>query len=110
MQFLLTTEQYERALEILNDALKYNESFFIYKWIGQFHLALNHTQQGISFLEKARKLTPNDAQLLYNLTRAYYNTSQFKSGDDILVQFKKNAPNASAIAELEALRKSMSDR
>jgi len=110
LKFLLTTEQYERALQILNDALKYNESFFIYKWIGQIHLALNHTQQGISFLEKARNMVPDDAQLLYNLTRAYYNVSQFKSGDEILAQLKKILSNPAVIAELEALKKPVTDR
>lgn len=110
LKFLLMTEQYQRALQILNDALKYNQSFFIYKWIGQIHLALNHTQQGISFLEQARKLTPDDAQLLYNLTRAYYNTSQFKSGDEILIQLKKILANPSLIAELEALKGSVTVR
>ncbi len=110
VQFLLTTEQYERALQILTDALKYNQSFFIYKWIGQIHLALNHPPEGIFFLEKARSMRLDDEQLLYNLTRAYYNTSQFKRGDEILVQLKRIWSNPSAIAELEALKKSISDR
>jgi tetratricopeptide (TPR) repeat protein len=109
LKFLLTTEQYEHALQVLEEALKYNESFFIYKWIGQIHLVINQTQQGISFLEKARNMVPDDAQLLYNLTRAYYNIAQFKRGDEIMVRFKKISPSASAIAELEALKKSISN-
>ncbi|MDZ7262921.1 MAG: tetratricopeptide repeat protein, partial [candidate division KSB1 bacterium] len=108
VKLLLTTKQYERALVMLTDALKYNESFFIIKWIGQIHLALNNTQQGIFFLEKARKLVPDDAQLLYNLTRAYYTIAQFEKGNTVLSQLKRILPNSPAISELEAYKKSLS--
>jgi tetratricopeptide (TPR) repeat protein len=106
LKILLTTRQYNRALALLEDALKYNESGFVYKWIGQIRLALGDTREGIRVLEKARVLLPKDAQLLFNLTRAYYNTSQFEKGDATLARLKSIAPNTAAIRELEAYKKS----
>jgi tetratricopeptide (TPR) repeat protein len=110
MNILLTTQQYRRALLLMEDALKYNESGFIYKWIGQTRLALGETQEGILALEKASVLLPKDAQVLYNLTRACYNTSQFEKGDATLARFKSMVPNTTVIEELETLKKSMRDR
>jgi tetratricopeptide (TPR) repeat protein len=110
LNILMTTRQYRRALLLLEDALKYDESGFIYKWIGQTHLALGETQEGILALEKASVLVPKDAQVLFNLTRACYNTSQFEKGDAMLARFKSMVPNTNVIEELEALKKSMRDR
>jgi tetratricopeptide (TPR) repeat protein len=92
---------------LLEDALKYNDSGFIQKWVGQIRLALGETQEGIRVLEKARLLLPDDGQLLYNLTRAYYNSSQFDKGDEVLGRLRGDARNTAAVAELEALRKSI---
>jgi tetratricopeptide (TPR) repeat protein len=108
LKILLATQQYERALLLLEDALKYNESGFVYKWIGQIRLAGGDTQEGIRVLEKARVLLPGDAQLLFNLTRAYYKTSQFEKGDATLARLRSIAPNTAAIRELEKFRKSAS--
>ena len=107
LKILLTTKQYNRALILLEDALKYNESGFIYKWIGQIHLAFGDTHEGILALEKAQILLPNDIQLLFNLTRAYYHISQFDKGDVVLTKLKRVAPNITAVAELEAYKKSI---
>jgi tetratricopeptide (TPR) repeat protein len=107
LQILLTTQQYKRALLLLEDALKYNESGFVYKWIGQIRLAIGDTEEGIRVLEKARVHLPEDVQLLFNLTRAYYNTSQFEKGDTILARLRNVAPNTPAIRELEEHKKSI---
>jgi tetratricopeptide (TPR) repeat protein len=108
VKLLVSNQQYELVLELLYDALKYNESFFIYKWIGQMNLILNHTERGIFFLEKARQMVPDDTQLLFNLIRAYYKSSQFAKGDGLLVQLKRILPGSSAIGQLEEYKKSMS--
>jgi tetratricopeptide (TPR) repeat protein len=109
LKILLTTRQYKRALMLLEDALKYNESGFVYKWIGQIRLAVGDTQEGIRVLEKARILLPEDAQLLFNLTRAYYNSSQLEKGDATLARLRNVAPNTPAIRELEAYKRSTRD-
>lgn len=105
LKVLMNTRQFKRALLLFEDALKYNRSGFIYKWIGQLHVAIGDTQRGIIILEKARVLLPGDAQLLFNLTRAYYNSSQLKKGDAILTQLKSMSINKAAIEQLESYRK-----
>jgi tetratricopeptide (TPR) repeat protein len=106
LNVFLTTKQYKRALQFFDDALKYNDSGFVYKWIGQLRLALNDTR-GISALEKARDLLPRDTQVLYNLARAYYLTSRFKSGDEAVERLKALLPNTVAVEELLAYRNSI---
>jgi tetratricopeptide (TPR) repeat protein len=110
LNILLATKQYERALMMFEDALKFNGSGFVHKWDGQIRLALGDTRGGILVLEKARVLLPDDGQLLYNLARAYYNSFQFQKGDAALSQLKRMAPNATMIAELEAFRRSIRSR
>ena len=110
LKILLTTSQYERALLLFEDALKYNNSGFIIKWVGQLHLALGNTKEGIILLEKAKDILPEDMQLLFNLTRAYYNTFQFEKGDAILVRLKSTAISLSAIQELESIRNLLKNR
>lgn len=104
---LLITKQYERALSFMQTALKYNDSGFIHKWIGQIHLVLGNTREGIEILEKARVLLPNDAQVLFNLTRAYYNTHQIEKGDATLALLKNKFPNDAVSAELEDYRRTL---
>jgi len=110
LNILLTTQQYQRALLLMEDALKFNESGFVYKWLGQLHLALGETQEGIIALGKAKNMVPNDTQALYNLVRAYYNTSQFNKGDAALALLKKTNVNPSVINELLSLKKSISEQ
>jgi lysophospholipase L1-like esterase len=105
LKVLLAAQQYKRALLLFEDALKYNQSGFIYKWIGQLLLAAGDPQKGIIILEKAKVLLPDDTQLLFNLTRAYYNTSQLEKGDAILTQLKSMSINKAAINQLESYRK-----
>ena len=109
LNILLTTQQYKRALLLMDDGLKYNKSGFIYKWVGQLHLACGDVQEGILILEKARNLLPRDPLLLFNLTRAYFSTSQFEKGDAILQKLKETEINPAAIKELESIR-NQSDR
>jgi len=98
---LSATGQYELGVAILTEALKYNESFLINKWLGQFKLVLNDSQAGINYLEKALGLGSPDEQLLYNLARAYYNTSQIKKGDLLAAKLKANFPKSAFIKMLE---------
>ena len=110
LNILLATKQYTRALLLFEDALKFNGSGFVHKWDGQIRLALGDTRGGIRVLERARTLLPDDVQLLYNLARAYYSSSQFRNGDAVLARLKRVAPDATMIAELEAFRRSIGSR
>jgi lysophospholipase L1-like esterase len=103
IKLLVATGQYELGAAILSEALKYNQSFLIYKWLGQFKLALNDPQLGIAYLEQALKLGELDEHLLYNLARAYYNTSQSQKGDRLAAKLKANFPGSPFIKILEDL-------
>lgn len=101
IKLLVATGQYELGATILAEALKYNESFLIYKWLGQFNLVLNDPQAGINYLEKALKIGSPDEHLLYNLARAYYNISQMEKGDHLAAKLKTNFPGSPFIKVLE---------
>jgi len=107
LKFMLATKQYQRILDILNDALKHHESPFLYKWIGQISLTLNNTNKGIFFLEKARQMAPNDVQILYNLSFAYFNLRHFKEANNMLNQLKRIDPTSPYVKQLQAFQKSL---
>jgi len=104
IKLLVATRQYELGAAILEEALKYNKSFLIYKWLGQFKLVLNDPQAGINYLEKALELGSPDEHLLYNLARAYYNTMQIEQGDLLAAKLKANFPKSAFIKMLEDSR------
>jgi len=107
VRFLISRNEYSWAQEILIGGYKYNDSFFMAKWIGQLNLVLNNTQRGIEFLEKARQLEPDDVQMLFNLARAYYNTYELKKGDSVVDHLKKIAPKSDLVAQIESFRKTL---
>ena len=107
VKVLLQMEQYGKALQILYEGLKYQETDFIDQWIGQIYLVLQQTSKGILFLERARRLSTPDEQLLYNLARAYYNTSQLIKGDEILTELRRISPGSPYIEFLLTFRKSL---
>ncbi|MBN2411623.1 hypothetical protein JXQ31_08020 [candidate division KSB1 bacterium] len=107
LKFLLSTKQYERILEVFTDALRYHESSFLYKWIGQINLTLEQTNRGIYFLEKARQMAPEDTQILFNLTFAYLNLRHFNEADNMLNQLKRIDPASPFVKQLETFQKSL---
>jgi tetratricopeptide (TPR) repeat protein len=107
VKVLLEMNRYEKALQILYEGLKYQETDFIDQWIGQINLVLDHTPKGIFFLERARKLSTPDEPLLFNLSRAYYKISQTDKGDEILAELRKTYPGSSYIEALLAFKKSL---
>ncbi len=106
VQLLVRMKKYPQALQILHESLKYQETAFAFKWIGQIYLVNNETQKGISYLEKAREMTPQDLSMLYNLSRAYFKISEFKKGDQIFEQLESISPNSGFLTELKDFRAS----
>jgi len=107
VQMLIQAGRYEDAREILTDALKYNESFYIYKWLGQMNLVLADTKAGIRYLEKALRLNPIDQHVLFNLARAYYNTSQVQKGDAVRAYLRQHFPASRFIKNLDEFRETI---
>ena len=104
VNLLVSTNQYEKALLLLTDGLHFNTSFFMLKWAGQLNLVLNHTQNGIELLEKAARMNANDELVLYNLSRAYYQTAQPDKADSVYDRLKTAVPNSSLLGRLNAFR------
>ncbi|MCF8432134.1 MAG: hypothetical protein K9G34_09310, partial [Melioribacteraceae bacterium] len=69
IELFLKTNQYQTAFAILSEAVHFNDSPFICKWLGQFSLALDFTENGIFYLEKSLADNPKDIDVLFNLTR-----------------------------------------
>lgn len=101
VKVLLSANRNLEAVELLQDLLKYQESSFAYRWIGQIQLISNNTAEGILYLEKARAMEPQNVTLLYNLGRAYFKISRFEKGNGILSQLKYLKADFSMISNLE---------
>jgi lysophospholipase L1-like esterase len=100
IKLLVGQNAYKQALEILAYGIRYNQSPFIMKWLGQLNLVFGHTQRGIFYLEKVLTQTSTDIYVLFNLSRAYYKLSQFNKGDALRNRLKEIAPNSPYINEL----------
>jgi tetratricopeptide (TPR) repeat protein len=107
IDMLLKIQQYEIARSVLTDGLKYNQSAFIYKWLGQTNLVLGNTGQGIKILEEVHQKKMSDNQAIYNLIRAYYTTGQFERGDNLIGMLKENSALADYVKDLENYKKSL---
>jgi lysophospholipase L1-like esterase len=104
IEMLVRQKNYNRALVVLYDALKYQDTAFVYKWIGQIYLVIGKPQQGLAFIEEALKREPSDAQTVYNACRGYYNIGKLQQGDRWFQKFSSLVPNAPEIGELSRLR------
>jgi tetratricopeptide (TPR) repeat protein len=105
LKILLDSGQYGRGLAFMEEGARFNDSAFMWKWIGQLRLALGDVRGGISACEKALDLSPGDGQLLYNLSRAYYRSSRPADGDRAAARLRALGAAPALLAELEAARK-----
>jgi tetratricopeptide (TPR) repeat protein len=90
---LLKMQNLAGALPLLQESLAIEETVFAHKWIGQILLAQNRVKEAIIHLEKANQSSPDDLQLLYNLSGAYALDSQFKKSKAVLDRLMLISPN-----------------
>ena len=107
VQLLLKLNKHELALQILFEALKYQDSAFVHKWIGQIYLVLDETARGIRYMENALKREPNDEQTVYNIARAYYKIGRIKNGDQQLEKLRPKFANTKEFQNLLEFRELM---
>jgi tetratricopeptide (TPR) repeat protein len=81
---LIKSKNLAKALPLLYHSLKLEESAFAHKWIGQILLERNQVSDALPHLERALKLNPKDAQLLFNLGGAYALDSQYHHAQAVL--------------------------
>jgi tetratricopeptide (TPR) repeat protein len=101
---LLKQKSYENASQMLRTSLKYKESDFANKWIGQIALMKNDYKEAISFLQKG---DPGDAQVVFNLSRAFYSDNQWDKGEEYYLRLRDLAPRSQYVAHLTAFRASL---
>jgi tetratricopeptide (TPR) repeat protein len=98
---LLEEKEYDKASQVLRKSLKYKENFFANKWIGQVALMNGENKEAVSYLKKADLL---DAQVVFNLSRAYYSDAQWKNGDEYFLRLQKLAPRSVYFEHLKKIR------
>jgi len=98
---LITQKNYDRAYELLWRSLRYKESLFADKWIGQIAFMKNNFKEAISFLLKADL---SDEQVVFNLSRTYYNDNQWVKGEEFYQRLKNLAPKSEYVTYLNNLR------
>lgn len=101
---LIAARQFEAAIPFLQKSLRLEDSFFANKWLGQALIQIGHVDEGLRFLEKAKKIDRTDAQLLSNLTRAYIMVGNKGLAEATLEELEALSPNH---PELKALRSSL---
>ena len=107
IRLLLRMNEYRLALQILHEALGYQDTAFVHKWIGQIYLILDETDRGIHYLKKALQRDPDDAQAIYNLVRAYYNQGRINTGDHYLGQLRGMIKDTKEFQDLLKFRQTM---
>jgi tetratricopeptide (TPR) repeat protein len=81
------------ALPWLNRSLELQESAFAHKWLGQILLEGEKLSEALPHLERALKLSPKDAQLLFNLGGAYALNEQYFHAQAMLERLMTLSPN-----------------
>ena len=101
---LLEEKEYDKASQLLRQSLRFKETYFAYKWIGQIALMENNNKEAVSFLLKADL---SDAQVVFNLSRAFYLDNQWKNGEEYYQRLQRLSPQSEYFAYLTKLRISM---
>lgn len=103
IKLLLEHKKFNYAEDILIEAVRFNESAFIYKWLGQVKLVLGKTEEGIKNLEKSHE-KKIDESVIANLASAYYNQKNISMGDKRNFELKRHFPNSQYISVLAKKR------
>lgn len=100
-QMLVTLQDFARAFPYLQKSLEMEESAYANKWLGTIYLNNGRVKEALPFLEKAAKLSPDDPQLLYNLSGAYALDKQYDMAKTALKKLFEITPNFPDAADLK---------
>jgi tetratricopeptide (TPR) repeat protein len=98
---LIKKEEYDKASQLLQRSLKYKETQFANKWVGQIALMNNNYREAISYLSKADLL---DSQVVFNLSRAFYLDDQWDIGEEYFNRLQNLSPKSKYMVYLNKLR------
>lgn len=68
---LIAARQFQAAIPFLEQSLELEDSFFANKRLGQTLISINRVDEGILYLEKAKKINATDIQVVANLAKTY---------------------------------------
>lgn len=97
---LIKARRLKRAIPFLKQSLKYEDSAFANKWLGQIYLDAGFVQKALPYLEKAVQMAPGDAQLVYNLSGGYALNQQYAQAMATLDKLAKIKPDFPGAADL----------
>lgn len=100
-QMLIKLQDFARALPYLETSLKLEETAYANKWLGTIMLNDGRVKDALPFLEKAAKLSPEDPQLIYNLSGAYALNKQYDLAKQTLQKLFEITPNFPDAADLK---------
>jgi tetratricopeptide (TPR) repeat protein len=100
---LLKMKDYERALSLLHELLRFEESTYVYKSLGQTCLALGKVGESIPFLEKAVTRSQWDTEALNDLGVSYCMTLQNEKAKAVLARLQKIDRSSSEAKQLSSL-------
>ncbi|MBN1397339.1 MAG: hypothetical protein JXA06_04830 [Bacteroidetes bacterium] len=104
---LLEQKEFDRAEQILRQSLRYRQTLFSMKWLGQIALKNNNLNDAIQYLEKSDKA---DNQVIFNLGRAYYLSGQLENGDRCLERLRNISPASSYTRYLFEMRSNIRNK
>jgi tetratricopeptide (TPR) repeat protein len=98
---LILEKNYDKASEILQKSLEYNNTYFALKWIGQIALMKEDYKNAIFYLTRSDM---EDPQVVFNLSRSYYMVNQWYKGEEYFNRLRKLSPRSEYVAFLNKLR------
>jgi len=81
---LVTAQLFDQAYPYLIKLNKINPTEFSNKWIGIILMIHNNYKLAIQYLEKSKSFNPNDQQVLYNLSGAYFTINEYQKALDMI--------------------------
>jgi len=98
---LIKARRLQQAIPFLERSLKYENSAFANKWLGQIYLDQGRLKKALPYLEVAVEKAPGDPQLLYNLSGAYALNKQYAQAKASLQKLAKIRPGFPGAADLQ---------
>ncbi len=78
-QELLIRKKYDEVYNLLKRRIKIDSDAFSTKWLGIIELSRNNNTEAIKLLKQSISYNNKDAQVFFNLSGAYVNSSDFSS-------------------------------
>jgi len=100
-KMLIEARKLKQAIPFLQQSLKFEETAYATKWLGQIYLDMGKIKKSIPFLVSAVQKAPEDPQLLYNLSGAYALNHQYDLAKKNLKKLEKIKPGFPGAADLK---------